>query len=181
MSSISGFSESEKKNIYVYKVGRYSSGCTCPYADSKHIYDSNTSSLRLTCLLQAGFILWSQHCAFMAKTESFLLSVTLQWDPKPALGIGLHRSMGLTPCQNATLSAKVNTKWKWQENLPCIPMNEFDMLSQVNIFKDKLSCSYMPSSNFWKTDVAADVCGIQTLILSVQCQWTESMKYFYQT
>lgn len=111
------------KQPELYKLGCYSCYCTFPSTDSKCIYDSNTKSLRLTCLSQAGFILWSQHNAFMAETERFLMSFILYWDPKRTLGKGLHRSMALILCQNATVLTKVNEQWKWQEVLSCIVNN----------------------------------------------------------
>lgn len=178
VGSVSGHLES-KKTPKLYKLSWYSCCCTCPYTDTKCIYDSNTNSLRLTCLSQAGFILWSQPNAFMAKTGRFLANIILYWDPKPTLSIGLHRSIDLIPCQSATVLTKVNEKWKQQEILPCMLTIEFDVLSQVNTFRDKLYCSYMCSCNFWKAHWSVDMW--YALILSVQQPWAESMKYFYQT
>lgn len=161
------------------KLGCYSCCYTCPSTDSKCIYDSNADSLRLTRLSQAGFILWSEHNAFMAETERFLMSAILYWVPNPTLGRGLHRLMALILCLNATVLTKANEQWKYQEILPCMLTVEVDVLSQVNTFKDKLYCSYMSSWNFWKTHCSVDVW--HALILSTQQPWAESMKYSYQT
>lgn len=149
MGSISVFF-GKQKQPKLSKLGCYFCCCTCPSTDSKCIYDSNTNSLRLAFLSQAGFILWSEHNAFMAETERFLMSVILYWDPKSTLGRGLHRSMALILCQNATVLTKVNEQWKYQKILPCMLTIEFDILSQVNTSKDKLYCNYMSSCNFYK-------------------------------
>lgn len=108
----------KQKQSKLYKLGCYSCCCTCPSTDSKCIYDSNTNSLRLTPLSQAGLQLWSQHNAFMAETERFLMSAILYWGPKPTLGKCLHRSIALIFCQNATVLTKVDEQWKWQEFCP---------------------------------------------------------------
>lgn len=52
---------------------------------------------------------------------------------------------------------------------------EFDVLSQVNTFKDKLYGSYMSSGSFWTTHSSVNVW--YALILSAQQPLAESMKF----